>query len=180
MTPNRLLAGSLILLTAWLSACSGQPDLAGSTSTPVPGPKAVSATATATACPPVTTPERGMPAEAAQVEGDLAARGVKVRRVGAIGFVMCPPYTQNPKDVSWLTIEVTVDDAANREAIGQMMEKVLAMLEKWPVVRVELILYEATGPATPPARSFSFTKTQIDAARRGNLKGAALLDALGY
>ncbi len=173
MTPNRRLAGSFILLTALMSACGGQSDLA-----PTPGPQPVSATATA--CPPVTTPERGMPAEAALVEGDLAARGVKVRRVGAIGFVMCPPYTQKPKAVSWLTIEVTVDDAGDRAAVGRMMEKVLAMLEKWPAVRVEMILYGATGPATPPVRSFSFTRTQIDAARRGNLKGAALLDALGY
>ena len=189
MTPNRLLAGSLILLTALMSACGGQPDLAGSTHTPAPGPKPVSATAaaTATACPPATTPERSMPAEAAQVEGDLAARGVKVRRVGATGFVMCPPYTQKPTNVSWLTIEVTVDDAGDREAAGRMMEKVMAMLEKWPAVQVQMILYEASGPAerslpsgTPPVRSFSFTKTQIDAARRGALKGEALLDALGY
>ena len=172
MTPNRLLSASLILLTALVAACGGQPEL---TSTPGPQP-----TSTPTACPPVTTPERSMPAEAAQVEGDLAARGVKVRRVGATGFVMCPPYTQKPKEVSWLTLEVTVDDAGDRAAIGRMMEKVMAMLEKWPAVQVQMILYETTGPATPPVRSFSFTKTQIDAARRGNLKGAALLDALGY
>jgi len=121
-----------------------------------------------------------MPAEASLVEKDLAARGVSVKRVAAIGFVICPPYDQKPKAVSWLTIEVTVDDVGNREAIGQMMEKVMAMLEKWPAVRVEMILYEASGPATPPVRSFSFTKTQIDAARRGNLKGSALLGALGY
>jgi len=180
MTFNRLLAGSLILLAALMSACGGQPDLAGRPSASAPSPQPVSATATATACPPQTTPERGMPAEAALVEGDLAARGVKVRRVSAIGFVNCPPYTQKPKDVGWLIIEVTVDDVGNREAIGRMMEKVMAMLEKWPVSQVEMILYEATGSGTPPARRFFFTKAQIDAARRRNLKGAALLDALGY
>jgi hypothetical protein len=184
MTPNRLLAGSLILLTAWMSACSsGQPDLAGNASTPAPGPPP----ATATACPPVTTPERSMPDEAAQVEGDLAARGVQVRRVSAIGFVMCPPYTQEPEDVSWLIVEVTVDDAGDREAVGRMMEKVMAMLEKWPAVQVQMILYEASGPAerslpsgTPAARSFTFTRAQIDKARGGVLKDGALLDALGY
>jgi hypothetical protein len=188
MTPNRLLAGSLILLTAWMSACSsGQPDLTGNASTPASASGPPPATATATACPPVTTPERGMPDEAAQVEGDLAARGVKVRRVSAIGFVVCPPYTQKPEDVSWLIVEVTVDDAGDREAVGRMMEKVMAMLEKWPVVQVQMILYEASGPAerslpsgTPSARSFTFTKAQIDKARRGALKDGALLDALGY
>ena len=177
MTPNRLMAGGLILLAALMSACGWQPDLAGNTSASAPGPQPSS---TPTDCPPVTTPERGMPAEAAQVEGDLAARGVDVRKVTAIGFVNCPPYTQRPKDVSWLIIEVTVDDAGNREAIGRMMEKVMAMLEKWPVSQVEMILYETTGSGTPPARHFFFTKTQINAARRGALKGAALLDALGY
>jgi hypothetical protein len=178
MTPNRLLAGSLILLTALMSACGGQPDLAGNASPPAPGPQP---TSTPTACPPVTTPERSMPAEAAQVEGDLAARGVKVRRVTAIGFVMCPPFTQRPKDVSWLIIEVAVDGAGDREVIGRMMEKVMAMLEKWPVVQVQMILYDkASGPATPRPRSFSFIKAQIDKARQGNLKVGALLDALGY
>ena len=120
-------------------------------------------------------------------DGSALAVFLKVRRVSAIGFVMCPPYTQKPTDVSWLTIEVTVDDAGDREAVGRMMDKVMAMLEKWPAVQVQMILYEASGPAerslpsgTPPVRSFSFTKTQIDAARRGALKGAALLDALGY
>jgi hypothetical protein len=61
------------------------------------------------------------------------------------------------------------------------------MLEKWPAVQVQMILYEASGPAgrslpsgTPAARSFTFTKAQIDKARQGALKDGALLDALGY
>jgi hypothetical protein len=121
-----------------------------------------------------------MAAEALMIQGDLARRGVKVKQVGAVGFVMCPPYDQKPKDVAWLRIEVTVDDFDNRQAIGQMMEQVLAMLERWPVSRVEMILYEATGAGTPASRFFAFTKAQIDDARQRNLKGVALLAALGY
>ena len=176
MTPKKLLAGSLIL-AALVAACGWLPDLSKSASDLVANPKP---NRTPTACPPVMTPERGMPAEASMVEADLVRRGVNVKRVGAIGFVTCPPYSQKPKSVGWLTIEVTVGDFDNREAIGQMMEKVLAMLEKWPAGQVHMILLGPTGSGTPARRYFSFTKTQIDDARTRNLKGAALLDALGY
>jgi hypothetical protein len=176
MTPKRLLAKGLILGTL-VTACGWLPELSENAGAILPDPKL---TGTPTSCPPATTPERGMPAEASLVKADLAQRGVNVKQVSAIGFVMCPPYSQKPKAVSWLTIEVTVDDLGNREAIGQMMEKVLAMLEKWPAVQVNMILYEATGTSTPARHTFSFTKTQIDDVRQRDLKGAALLDALGY
>ncbi len=178
MIPKKLLAGSLIL-GALVGACGWLPDLSKSAGALWPDLAPIR-TPTSTACPPPTTPERGMPAEASMVEADLTRRGVNVKRVSAIGFVVCPPYSQKPKSVSWLTIEVTVADLGNRDAIGQMMEKVLAMLEKWPAVQVNMILTEATGTATPASHYFSFTKTQIDDARQRGLKGAALLAALGY
>ncbi len=121
-----------------------------------------------------------MPVESAAIEADLVQRGVNVKAVSAIGFVMCPPYNQKPTSVAWLTIGVTVNDFEDREAIGQMMEKVLAMLEKWPASQVNMVFYQATRTGTPARRVFSFTKATSDGARKRNLKGAALLDALGF
>jgi len=157
---TRLALATLItILVSLLGACCAVTDW-------IPAP---AQTSTATPCPPASTPERSMPAEAAVLRAALEAQGVLGASVYAIGMQNCPGLPA--ESVAWFEIRMSVDDVTDNTRAGELAEAITrAAAPDWPTVTIHLRLTDSRAN-----RFIPFRMQDALAARQDQLHGQDFL-----
>lgn len=127
---------------------------------------------TATPCPPATTPERSMPAEAALLRGELAANGVTALEVSAIGMQNCPDIP-TADTVSWFTVRIEMDDLTDKTRQGEIVAAVIRSAAAWPHTAVWMGFRDGDDSV-----GFNFRVARGQELLDQGLTGAPLVDAL--
>ena len=174
--------------TLTLSAAPSETPVPATPVTPSPLPPSVSPTLTETDAPcAYMWATQPLPELTDMVQQALRAIGLKdiSGRAEAYGENCVDAKTGKPR--SFLTMEtdfrisVPVDDLADRQALGQAVEQILAALDQFPVTEVPGTQagYIGINFTTAGDRlNLWFRRVDGDAARQKGLKGADLLDAL--